>query len=85
MDNFSGQTTTAILEKVEEEGIVIVMIPPGTTNRLQPLDVSTNKSTSYERSFGSGMRRKCRSQAGVAESAVQVNLSMQIMKQVGAQ
>ena len=44
MDSFSGQTTTAVLEKVEEEGIVTVMIPPGTTDCLQPLDVSTNKS-----------------------------------------
>ena len=44
MDNFSGQMTTSVLEKVEEEGIVVVMVPAGTTNRLQPLDVSTNKA-----------------------------------------
>ena len=44
MDNFSSQTTTSLLEKVEEEGVVVVMIPPGTTDRLQPLDVSTNKA-----------------------------------------
>ena len=44
MDNFSGQTTPSVLEKVEEEEIVVVMVPAGTTDRLQPLDVSTNKS-----------------------------------------
>ena len=44
MDNFSGQTTTSLLEKLEEKGIVVVMIPAGTTDRLQPLDVSTNKA-----------------------------------------
>lgn len=58
MDNFSGQTTPAVLERVEEHGIVVVMVPAGTTDRLQPLDVSTNKAlqrTSYARSFGSGM------------------------------
>ena len=43
MDNFSGQTTTTILEKIEEQGIVVVRVPPGTTDRLQLLDVSTNK------------------------------------------
>ena len=43
MDNFSGQTTTTILEKIEEQGTVVVRVPPGTTDRLQPLDVSTNK------------------------------------------
>ena len=45
MDNFSGQTTTTILEKIEEQGIVVVRVPPGTTDRLQSLDVSTNKPT----------------------------------------
>ena len=46
MDNFSGQTTctTSLLETVEKEGIVVVMIPPGTTDRLQPLDMCTNKA-----------------------------------------
>ena len=44
MDNFSGQTTTSLLEKLEEEGFVVVFIPAGTTDRLQPLDVSTNKA-----------------------------------------
>ncbi len=44
MNNFSGQTTTKVLETVEEQGIVVVMVPAGTTDRLQPLDVSTNKS-----------------------------------------
>ena len=44
MDNFSGQTTTSVLEKLEEEGFVVVFIPAGTTDRLQHLDVSTNKA-----------------------------------------
>ena len=44
MDNFSGQTTTAVLEKAEGQGIILVMVPAGTTDRLQPLDVSTNKA-----------------------------------------
>ena len=44
MDNFSGQTTTSLLEKLEDKGIVVVMIPAGMTDRLQPLDVSTIKA-----------------------------------------
>ena len=39
MDNFSGQTTTSLLEKLEEKEIVVIMVPAGTTDRLQPLDV----------------------------------------------
>ena len=38
MDNFSGQTTTSLLEKVEEKRVVVITIPPGTTDRLQPLE-----------------------------------------------
>lgn len=40
MDNFSGQTTTAVME-------ILVMLPAGTTEHLQPLDVSTNKTVKY--------------------------------------
>ena len=44
MDNFSGQTTTSLLYKMEEKGIVVIMVSAGTTDTLQPLDVSTNKA-----------------------------------------
>ena len=88
MDNFSGQTTTSLLEKVEEKGIVVVMIPAGTTDRLQPLDVSTNKAA---KDF---MREKFRHwyaqevekqlQVGTAENDVKINMGMPVMKEVGA-
>ena len=32
LDNFSSQTTTSLIEKLEEQGIVVVMVPTGTTN-----------------------------------------------------
>ena len=87
MDNFSGQKTTSLLEKLEEKGIVVVMIPAGTTDRLQPLDVSTNKAA---KDF---MREKFRHwyaqevekqlQAGTAENDVKINMGMPVMKEVG--
>ena len=43
MDCFSGQSIPSVLEKLEEEGIIVVKVPPGTTDRLQHLDISTNK------------------------------------------
>ena len=45
MNNFSSQTTTSLLKAVQKEGIIVITIPPGTTDRLQPLDISTNKAT----------------------------------------
>ena len=36
-------SAASLLETVEEEGIVVIIIPSGTTDTLQSLDVSTNK------------------------------------------
>lgn len=47
MGNFTSQTTALVLEKVHEQGIVIVRVPAATTVCLQPLDVSTNKAAKY--------------------------------------
>lgn len=44
MDCFTGQTTPSVLTKLEEHDIILVRIPAGTTDRLQLLDVSTNKA-----------------------------------------
>ena len=88
MDNFSGQTTTSLLEKLEEKGIVVVMIPAGTTDRLQPLGISTHKAAKDL------LREKVRHwyaqevetqlQAGTAEKAIKINVSMAVIKEVGA-
>ena len=43
-DVFKGQTTAAIYNQLEENGIVYMTIPNGCTDKLQPLDVSVNKS-----------------------------------------
>ncbi len=57
-DNFSGQTTPTVFVKVEEQGIIVAMVPAGTTDRLQPPDVSKNKTAKdflYKIRSGSGM------------------------------
>ena len=46
MDNFTNETTASVLEKtnVQEQGIILVLAPAGTTDCLQSLDASTNKA-----------------------------------------
>ena len=41
-DHFKGQMTTRIMDLLESNNIQCVMVPPGCTDRLQPLDVSVN-------------------------------------------
>ena len=43
-DIFKGQTTAAVYNLLEENSIIYVIIPNGCTDKLQPLDVSVNKS-----------------------------------------
>ena len=43
-DNFKGQYTKALLKLLYENNVSVVLIPPNSTDRLQPLDVSMNKS-----------------------------------------
>ena len=87
MDNFSSQTTPLVQEKVEEEGVVVVMVPPGTTDRLQPLDVSTNKSAKdflrekFRHWYAAEIQKQL--QAGVNETALNINMGMPVMKETG--
>ena len=43
MDNFKGQITSAINKLLEANNIHGVLLPPNTTDSLQPMDVSVNK------------------------------------------
>ena len=43
-DNFKGQCTEEILKLLDSNDINVVMIPANCADKLQPLDVSVNKS-----------------------------------------
>ena len=43
-DRFKAQCTKTVLEALEENDILVAMVPANCTDRLQPLDVSVNKS-----------------------------------------
>ena len=43
MDNFKGQTTSAVNKLLEDNNIQVSLLPANTTDRLQPMDLSVNK------------------------------------------
>ena len=43
-NNFKGQLTDDVLQLLEENYIDVAFVPPNCTDRLQPLDLSINKS-----------------------------------------
>lgn len=43
MDNFKGQVTETFLALLDCYNIHLCLLPPNTTDRLQPLDISVNK------------------------------------------
>ena len=43
-DNFKGQYTEKLLKLLDTKIINAVLIPPNCTDRLQPLDLSVNKT-----------------------------------------
>ena len=59
MDNFKGQITSSVTSLLEENSIHICLLPPNTTDRLQPMDISVNKpAKDFQRRQFEGTRSK---------------------------
>ena len=82
-DRFKGQCTPRILAS---NNIYIAIVPGNCTDRLQPLDVSVNKSVKeYLRGkFQAWYSEQIRSLLNSGASDVAVDLKMSIMKPLGA-
>ena len=87
-DVFKGQTTAAVYNLLEENDIVYVTIPNGCTDKLQPLDVSVNKSAkSYLRDkFSTWYAEQVNLQlsGGKQASEVQVDMRLSVVKELSA-
>lgn len=87
-DVFKGQTTAAVFNLLEESNIVYEHIPNGCTDKLQPLDLSVNKSAkSYLREkFSTWYAEQVKQQlnAGKQATDVQVDMRLSVMKELSA-
>ena len=85
-DNFKGQCTEAILKLLDENNVSVVLIPPNCTDRLQPLDVSVNKSAKefLRRKFHSWYAENIYAQLEGKLPKQQVDLRLNVVKPLGA-
>ena len=85
-DVFRGQQTQSIMDLLEENNILVVNIPANCTDRLQPMDLSINKSVKdFMRSkFTDWYSEQVHQQLTNGEEIAPVNLKMFTMKPLGA-
>ena len=93
MDNFKGQITESFLSLLDGHNIHVCLLPPNTTDRLQPMDISVNKPAKdyLRRQFDQWYSEQVLVQLegeGVADlEALElqpINLAMPAMKELGA-
>ena len=81
-DEFNGQTTSAVLALLQDNNIHYVIVPP---NRLQPLDISVNKSAKeFLRSKFQAWYADNISNQLATKVIEPVELKLSIMKPIGA-
>ena len=85
-DNFKGQCTKSLLKLLDENNVSVVLIPPNCTDRLQPLNVSMNKSAKefFQRKFHVWYAENFCAQLEGKPQKQQVDLRFNVVKPLGA-
>ena len=85
-DVFKGQQTKDVLRMLEENNIHVVSIPANCTDRLQPMDVSVNKSVKefMQTKFREWYLTQVQHQLDEGAKISPVDLKMSTMKPLGA-
>ena len=93
VDNFKGQTTKDVIQRLDENNILISWLPPNTTDRLQPMDLSVNKPVKeylkkqFEEWYSEMVMEQLdgKDMDDLEYAEIQpINLGMPILKEVGA-
>ena len=85
-DVFKGQQTESVLKMLEENNILVVRVPANCTDRLQPMDLSINKSVKefMRGKFRDWYSEQVQDQLSEGKEITPVDLKMSTMKPLGA-
>ena len=92
IDNFKGQVTTTNTNLLEQNNIHVCLLPPNTTDLLQPMDISVNKpAKEYLKRFEQWYSGEVTNQLEgrdlddlEAAELQPIDLGMPVMKEIGA-
>lgn len=85
-DRFKGQCTDRILKMLDDNNIRLAIVPANCTDRLQPLDVSVNKSVKeyLRKQFQRWYSDQVCCQLDKKEASSPVSIQLSIVKPLGA-
>ena len=90
MDNLKGQITAKINCILEENNIHVCLLPPNTTNLLQPMDISVNKPAKefirrkFQQWYSEKVQERIEEEDVDAVDITPIKLEMPILKELGA-
>lgn len=91
MDNFKGQVTPAISKLLEDNTIHVCLLPPNTTDKLQPMDLAVNKPAKdflrekFQEWYSDQIWKQLDPSVGIEEQQLQpVDLSLPALRELGA-
>ena len=90
MDNFKGQITTSVTELLETNNIHVCLLPPNTTDLLQPMDVSVNKPAKnflkrrFEDWYSQQLAKQFEGRDVVSTDLQPISLGLPVLKELGA-
>ena len=90
IDNFKGQITAKVNTLLEDNNIHVCLLPPNTTDLLQPMDISVNKPAKeylrrmFQRWYSEQIMERIEEEGVDATEITPIKLGMPILKELGA-
>ena len=90
MDNFKGQITSTVTELLDANNIHVCLLPPNTTDQLQPMDLSVNKpgkdflKRCFEDWYAEQVTTQLEGRNAESTDLEPVSLSLPVQKELGA-